>query len=81
MPDPTESIRRDRLSEINAEPGSRESLEAKYGTVWDTEQLTADFEVLGFLAPYVIVRRLGQKGSLEFTHSPRYYFNFVPNGS
>ena len=34
MPDPTEPIRRQRLVEINAEPGSREALEAQYGKVW-----------------------------------------------
>jgi hypothetical protein len=49
------------------------------GQTWDKEQLQQDFEVLGFLAPYVVVRRKsdGQKGSLEFRHSsPRIYFNF-----
>ena len=51
MNDPTEAIRRERLAEINAEPGSREALEAEHGQVWDTEQLTKDFEVIGFLGP------------------------------
>lgn len=47
---------------------------------WNTEELQKDFEVLSFSAPWVIVRRRsdGVKGSLEFTHSPRYYFNFIP---
>ena len=36
MHDETESLRRQRLAEINAEPGSREALEAQYGEVWDT---------------------------------------------
>lgn len=51
------------------------------GQTWDTTQLQADFEVIGFLAPYVVVRRKsdGQKGSLEFTHNPRQYFNFSPH--
>jgi hypothetical protein len=33
---------------------------------------------MGFAAPYVVVRRKsdGVKGSLEFTHHPRVYFNF-----
>jgi hypothetical protein len=46
---------------------------------WTTEQLREQFEVLGFQAPFVAVRRKsdGAKGSLEFTHSPRVYFNFV----
>ena len=83
MNDPTEAARRERLAEINAEPGSREALEAQYGQVWDTQQLTQDFEVIGFLAPLVVVRRKadGVKGSLEFQHGPpRLYFSFVPDG-
>ena len=46
---------------------------------WDTQELARDFEVIGFLAPFVAVRRKsdGVKGSLEFTHYPRWYFNFV----
>lgn len=80
MHDPTETIRRQRLAEINAEPGSREALEAEHGQVWDTDQVRELFEVLGFLAPYVVVRRRsdGVKGSLEFQHDPRLYFNFQP---
>ncbi len=79
MSDPTEQIRRNRIVEINAEPGSREALEAHYGQVWDTQQLAADFDVIGFLAPYIVVKRKsdGGKGSLEFQHHPRFYFNFV----
>ncbi len=81
MADPTEPARRERLTEINADPGSREALEAIHGQVWDTKQLAADFEVIGFLAPLVVVRRRsdGMKGSMEFQHSPRLYFNFVPD--
>lgn len=46
---------------------------------WDTDQLRAEFEVLGFLAPYAMVKRKkdGANGSMMFTHSPRWYFNFV----
>ena len=78
MTDPTETLRRERLTEINAEPGSREALEAAYGQVWDTQQLTEDFELIGFMAPLVVVRRKvdGVKGSLEFQHVDRLYFNF-----
>lgn len=78
MKDPTEDIRRAEVARINAEPGSRESLENLYGQVWDTPELSRDFEVIGFMAPYVVVRRKadGVKGSLEFQHSPRYYFKF-----
>lgn len=81
MSDPTEAIRRQQVAEINARPGSREHLEAEHGQVWDTSQLQEDFEVLGFLAPYVVVRRRadGQKGSLLFQHSPRLYYGFQPD--
>ena len=79
MDDPTESIRRQRLIEINTEPGIRESLEARYGQVWDTAELRREFVVEGFLAPFVIVRRRSddQPGSVEFQHEPRFYFNFI----
>ena len=64
MTDPTESIRKEMVAEINAEPGSREYLEAKHGQVWDTGQLSDDFDVIGFMAPVVVVIRKsdGQKG-------------------
>jgi hypothetical protein len=63
-----------------AEEG-REALEAEVGQVWNTEELTTEFEVTGFSAPYVIVKRKadGVTGSLEFTHHPRFYFHFVSN--
>jgi hypothetical protein len=81
MPDPTESIRRELLTQINAEPGSRGYLEAKHGQVWSTDQLQEDFDVLGFAAPLVVVRRKadGVKGSLMFQVSPRFYFRFEPH--
>ena len=81
MSDPTETLRRQRVNEINATPGSREALENQYGQVWSTDQLSEDFEVLGFMAPLVVVRRKsdGRKGSLEFQHSPRIYFNYQPH--
>jgi len=57
MSDATEPYRRQRVAEINAEPGSREALEAQHGQVWNTEELGQDFEVIGFMAPLVVVRR------------------------
>ena len=64
--------------QFNAEPGTSEALEAEYGQVWTTTELSHDFEVLGFMAPFVVVRRRsdGMKGSLEFQHNPRLYFHF-----
>lgn len=46
--------------------------------VWDTAALRAEFEVLGFAAPMVVVRRKsdGRRGTLMFTHHPRFYFGF-----
>ena len=50
------------------------------GQEWDTQELQRDFEVLGFAAPFVVVRRKsdGVRGMLEFKHSPRVYFGFQP---
>jgi hypothetical protein len=68
------------VNEINAEPGSRADLESRYGRVWDTDQLQADFEVTGFLAPFVVARRKadGKVGCLTFQHSPRFYWGWAP---
>ncbi len=78
MPDATETVRREMQAEINAQPGSREALEAEHGQVWNTQELGEDFEVLGFAAPLVVVRRRedGVRGSLFFQHTPRFYFGF-----
>ncbi|TWT64387.1 hypothetical protein [Rubinisphaera italica] len=80
MTDPTEAIRRQQVVEINSDPTGREALECKHGKVWNTSELQEDFEVVGFLAPYVIARRKsdGQQGSLMFQGSPRFYFSFQP---
>ena len=48
MPDNTEAPRRDLAREINANPLSRESLERAHGQVWDSAELTQDFDVEGF---------------------------------
>jgi hypothetical protein len=80
MADETEAIRRQMVAEINANPGSREYLEAKHGNVWDTSELQDAFQVLGFMAPFVVARRRrdGVKGSLMFQHDPRFYHSFKP---
>jgi hypothetical protein len=56
----------------------KSKLASEYGRVWDTQQLQKEFEVLGFAAGYVAVKRKfdGVKGSMDFTHMPRFYFNF-----
>ena len=78
MHDETETIRRQEVAAINADPGSRRALEAEHGQVWDTKEMQQDFEVTGFLAPFVVVRRKsdGVVGSLKFQHDPRLYFGF-----
>jgi hypothetical protein len=69
---------------MTADPTSqarREMVAADDGRRWTTDEMQAEFEVLGFAAPFVVVRRRldGQLGTLEFTHSPRVYFGFVPD--
>ena len=80
MSDPTESFRRAEVARINADPGSREALEATHGQVWDTTETCQDFDAVGFGAPYVVVVRKADqvKGTLTFQHDPRFYYNFTP---
>lgn len=79
MKDRTENIRRKMVAEINADPGSREALEAAHGQVWDTAEMQEDFEVVGFMTPFVGVTRKADNvtGTLKFQHSPRFYFGFM----
>ena len=71
MPDKTYDELRDELREELKKEG--------HDPCWDTDELARDFEVLGFSMNICVVRRKfdGQKGSLDFTHSPRLYFNFI----
>ena len=55
----------------------RAQLEAAHGKVWTTDELREEFEVVGFLAPYVVAIKEGKKGTLEFTHLPRFYFSWI----
>jgi len=79
--DTTENVRREMVKEVNAAPKGQAELEAQHGEVWDTDQLQRDFEVMGFLAPFVMVRRRsdGIVGSVMFQHEPRFYFRFSPD--
>jgi hypothetical protein len=74
--DPTESVRREML-----ETGEPYRDLARAEERWDTDQVRELFEVHSFLAPFVLVTRKqdGVKGTLEFTHNPRWYFNFRPD--
>jgi hypothetical protein len=53
-------------------------LAAEQGPTWTTQELQRDFEVIGFAAPFVVVRRRSDSavGTLEFTASPRRYFSW-----
>ena len=81
-----EGLRREMVAEINSQVQSddsiteRQRLETVEGQVWNTQELSTDFEVLGFLAPFVTVRRKVDKvkGTLTFQHHPRFYFDFIP---
>lgn len=84
--DETETIRRLLVREVNSQVESddevteRARLEKKYGKVWNTKELTHDFHVKGFAAPFVVVEELstGRKGLLMFQHWPRFYFDWQP---
>jgi len=73
--DPTENIRKVMLATGHPQ---REAEKAERKLT--TDELREEYEVIGFLAPFVIVRRKsdGVRGSMEFTHNPRMYFNFQP---
>jgi hypothetical protein len=76
MKDDTEAIRRAMIATGQPERDKSDATER-----WDTAEMQRDFEAIGFMAPFIVVRRRsdGVKGSLEFTHSPRVYFNWRPD--
>ena len=53
-------------------------LQAEFSDVYDTTEMQESFKVDSFLAPYVYVERKKDnvKGTLQFTHMPRFYFDF-----
>lgn len=58
----------------------REELTKEHGQVWSTEEMRKDFTVQGFGGGYCIAIRKADnvRGAFEFTHAPRFYFNFRP---
>lgn len=76
MKDPTETLRRQMI-----ETGQPERDLENADQRWTTEEMSRDFTVQSFMAPFVFVTRRadGVRGTLEFTHSPRFYFNFRPD--
>lgn len=75
--DPTENARRELVAKLNRNL-SREELAEQYGDVYDTTEMAELFEVTGFLAPFVVVKRKsdGKVGSLQFQGSPHFYFGW-----
>lgn len=78
MNDSIESVRREMVSKINGFVGSKEELEKKHGKVYDTHDLDELYEITGFMAPFIVVRRRSDntKGTMIFQDQPRYYFSF-----
>ena len=72
MNDPTEGIRRELVEAINTGAIPPE------GKEWSTDELTEEFQVIGFMAPFVVVKNkaTGKKGSMMFRHNPRTYFGY-----
>ncbi len=83
MADETEQLRKERIVSIQDSDNSRQALQSRVGRTWNTTELQEDFEPLGFLAPYIVVRRKGDqvKGSMEFCESDgeRVYHSFEPD--
>lgn len=78
MMDVTETLRLNRLVELNEQAADRQVLEERHGQVWDARDVRRDFVVVGYMAPLVVVRRKADNvvGTLEFQHDPRFYFNW-----
>ena len=86
MIDETEMPRRIMIAQITSENESndedreRARLQVKYGidNVWDTDEVTKEFEITGFMSPFCGVTRRSDsaRGLLQFQHSPRFYFDF-----
>lgn len=71
--DVTETARRQMI-----DAGVPEAECAKAEKRYTTAELQAEFTVLGFMAPLVVVSRKSdnKRGTMMFTHDPRFYYNF-----
>jgi hypothetical protein len=78
-PDEIDVIEAARLKMIVDMPLELAALAMNGEKVWDTHAMRSEFDVIGFSAPLVVVKRKsdGVVGSLKFTHSPRFYFGFM----
>jgi len=59
----------------------RADLESRHTDVMTTDEMTSSFEVRSFCMGLVFVTRKsdGVRGTLDFTHMPRFYFGFMPD--
>jgi len=75
--DSTEQARRELVQEVNQDT-ERAKLAEKYGDVMTTSEMQSLYDVEGFLAPFIVCRRKadGKRGTLMFSHAPRYYFSW-----
>lgn len=72
------------IKEVARESSTPENMKAKLeekygvGNVFTTNEATDLFEFVGFGAPFVSVVRKSDnaRGTLEFSHNPRLYFDF-----
>ncbi len=57
---------------------SRQCLEAKYGKVWNADELAQEFVVTAIIAPKIVARRRSDDvvGTLQFID--QFYFNWKP---
>lgn len=71
-------VRRQMMCDLNEDALPREELERRHGKVWTTQELKEQFEVIGFGAPFVVVRRRSDQteGSLMFQAAPRFYWGW-----
>ena len=61
---------------VSCSPDRRRPMPDK---TWTTEQLRAEFDVLGFSMGFVVLKRKadGQVGSMQFDHAPRVYYGWT----
>jgi hypothetical protein len=71
----------EQAEEIVGTAGVRLLIMLSHGAVYNTDELTADFEIVQFAAPLAVVRRRsdGVLGTVFFTNRPRFYYGFQPH--
>ena len=59
----------------------RTALTERFGDTWDTKELQEVYDVVGFGGGICVVTRKsdGVRGTLDFTHMPRFYHSFYPD--